>query len=48
MRRSKKMKKEQYERTEMKVIVFRSEDVIMTSLEDEYETEKVTTVLPLI
>ena len=43
-----KMRKEKYERTELELIRFESEDVIMTSSEDEYEGENPGAILPLI
>ena len=42
------MRKEKYERTELELIRFESEDVIMTSGEDEYEGENPGAILPLI
>lgn len=44
------MNKEKYERTEMEVIKFQTEDVIMTSGfdPDEYEGERTMIHLPMI
>ncbi len=44
------MKKEEYERSEMEVIEFRTVDVLMTSGDpnDEYEAERAMIRLPMI
>ncbi len=42
------MMKERYERTELDVIEFKNEDVILSSnLDDQYEGERVVISLPL-
>ena len=44
-----RMKKESYERLEMDIITFRTEDVLLVSNpDDEYEAERTMVQLPLI